>query len=100
VTKTRQFPIQNDSQKKFGGKVESKIGVKSTDDAESGKTNPSEAENRRLQLGVNDQIPKQTNKSNTMYHKEMQNSRSESEQKRIDSMYHIFQQAGLLSRAK
>ena len=35
-----------------------------------------------------------------MYHIEMQNSRSESEQKRIDGMHHIFQQAGLLDAAK
>jgi len=79
VTKTHQFPIQNASQKKFGGKVESKIEVKSTE-----KTNPSE----------------QTNSSNARYHKQMQNSRSESEQKRIDGMHHIFQQAGLLDAAK
>jgi hypothetical protein len=43
---------------------------------------------------------KRTNTSSSAYQKDMQNLRSESEQRRIDGMHNIFQQAGLLCRVK
>jgi len=44
------------------------------------------------------QVLKRTITSSSAYQKDMQNLRSESEQRRIDGMHHIFQQAGLLSQ--
>lgn len=45
-------------------------------------------------------VPKRDLVTESSYQKEMQKLRSESEQKRIDYMHHIFDQAGLLSRTK
>ena len=46
------------------------------------------------------QVLKRTCRSSSAYQKDMENLRSESEQRRIDDMYDIFEQAGLLSRVK
>ncbi len=47
-----------------------------------------------------DEVPERTLVTKSTYQKDMAKLRSESEQKRIDYMHHIFNQAGLLSRVK
>ncbi len=77
---------------KLGGKVEAKKEV-----SQSVVPTVATASKRKVQDA---EIPKRDLVSSSAYQKDMQQLRSESEQKRIDYMHYIFDQAGLLSRVK